>query len=220
MLFISEPTLVRWERGEGGPRENHLQILRRLKEESEVDESFTYFDYDGRQDTVRARDVLKQQLIDAMEGMGARRSGEELSQEESTWRLLFRMGWEIEGTLSAVLACEGSYLPQRPCVDFALILTSEAAPPAQIIDTIREIFIDHRLLCLDSRSGMTVHHRLFDTACNKETILHVVRNFRSCWERIKGCFCTDGTPAAEGQANGKYAAAIEERVRAESCDSS
>ena len=29
-------------------------------------------------------------------------------------------------------------------------------------------------------------HRLFKTGCNPGTVAHIVGNFRSCWEQLKG----------------------------------
>jgi len=72
-LFISEPTLERWERGQGGPREVYLLILKRMREHLGAGHSIACFQYDAGVEAYEA-DVQhdeEEMIVETLRGPGA-----------------------------------------------------------------------------------------------------------------------------------------------------
>lgn len=210
-LGVSEPTLFRWERGQGAPKEHHLRMLDRLREHAEAGRSLTYFQYDAIGDLPSHGDMARQTIIEVIESIGGRLSGQDDSEDKTTSSLSFHTGWEAGPSVRAALVCEGSYRPERPSIDFALHVECESATLRSAVEELEGVCRDHRLcyeplLGRGDESRLRLHHRLFDTACNRETIVHLMGNLRSCWERMKGCLCEEGIPETRGKHGGRETA--------------
>ncbi|MBM4035093.1 MAG: helix-turn-helix domain-containing protein [Planctomycetes bacterium] len=190
-LFISEPTLERWERGQGGPREIHLHVLDRMREHLGAGRPTAYFRYDagpGLPAAERLRDE-ERLVVETLRGMGITPREEQRSQDGLDWLVRFSLGWkEGEGDALA-LVCRGSDRPERPAIDFALEVRDAPLDGDRVGQELLEIFTNHCLLWkLAPRSSgpwaIELRHRLFKTGCNPETIRHVIGNFFSCWHRL------------------------------------
>jgi transcriptional regulator with XRE-family HTH domain len=189
-LFISEPTLERWERGQGGPREIHLQILRRMREHLGTGQSFAYFQYDSAQDTVDPSHDRKRVVIEALRSAGALLRREEDSDDGSAWVLHFGLDWASRESADVPLTCEGSYRPERPFVDLTLHVVLDPGRPVDITTKeLADLFFTHRIVCrrLDrAKRGAVLElgQRIFDTGFNSDTVRHVLRSYQSCWNRL------------------------------------
>jgi len=192
-IFISEPTLERWERGQGGPGELHLQILKRMREHHMVGRSIAYFQYDASSEAgiAQVRHEQKLMVIETIQGLGALTITEEASDSGKNWSVTFGMGWAVGEPEQFLLRCDGSELPERPAIDFTLEVTTKLEHSVHVRARLQDVCLHHRVFGEvtsreDGRSLITLGHRLFATGCNPETIAHVVGNFRSCWQRLKG----------------------------------
>jgi len=192
-LFISLPTLERWERGQGAPREIHLRILREMRERRGSPKGETYFQYDPSS-TAPAAELLgaeKRLVIDTLSSMAAVLLEEHSSEDGMEWDLRFGLGWAEGEPLKATLSCEGSQRAERPSIDFILELTGAIPDPGADGDPLRGICFKHRLSwqCARTRGGRTclfLGQRVFKTGFNVETIRHVFLNYHSCWRRMRG----------------------------------
>jgi len=188
-LFISEPTLERWERGQGGPREIHLQVLRRMREHVSTGQSVTYFHYDSSEEPAEAPPDDRQTITEALKAAGALPYGEDESEDGATWTLRFSPDWPAGSAMRIALTVEGSLRPQRPSIDFALVVESGSFHADKAAEELTEACVAHRMAWepLGGRErprGLVLYQRIFSTACNPETIQHVLRNMRSCWKRV------------------------------------
>ena len=205
-LFISEPTLERWERGHGGPREIHLQVLRRMREYLRAGHSATYFQYDAGADksVVDLLNDEKQQILEALKTMAIVLLDEKNSRDGNEWLLRFGLGWAIDEPIDLVLLCEGSDRPERPIIDFALEITADRNRAAGCLDAFREPCLSHGIaLGLvrrgKDRSTLTLRYRMFTTGCNADTIKHVLGNYQSCWNKIKDVIVAPPLDESRGQ---------------------
>ena len=124
-LFISEPTLERWERGQGGPREIHLRILQKMRDAATAGESVTYFQYDAAQDALDAEFGNRQVICRALKSVGATLSSEEESSDGASWHLQFGLAWAVGEPADISLSCDGSNRAERPSIDFTLHVSCE-----------------------------------------------------------------------------------------------
>lgn len=191
-LFISEPTLERWERGQGGPREIHLHILRGMRERLGSANREPYFQYDPKAaDPVAELPGGEKRLVtETLRGMAAVLLEERHSEGGTDWDLRFGLGWAAGDSLEVSLTCEGSQRPERPAVDFVLEVFGPIPNPTENGSPVRDICFNHglswhRANTRDGRTAFLLRQRLFKTGCNAETIRHVVRNYHSCWQRLR-----------------------------------
>jgi transcriptional regulator with XRE-family HTH domain len=191
-LFISEPTLERWERGQGSPRDVHLQILRRMREHLGAGHSIAYFQYDAS--SVAGAAVIqqkeKQTIVETLRGMGAFLLTEEEVSDGKDWCLSFSPGWDVGEPTQLTLLCEGSERPERPVIDFTVEITAKGEYAQMPSDKLQEICFHHGISwrMTSQRKGrlrIALRQRIFTTACNPETLRHVLGNFYSCWQRMK-----------------------------------
>jgi len=198
-LFISEPTLERWERGQGGPREIHLQILRRMREHLGAGQSIAYFQYDAAEDAVNPSQDRKRIVTEALRSAGALLRKEEDSEDGSAWVLCFGLAWAPRESTELSLTCEGSYRPERPSIDFSLNVICDPKKLGDIAEELTDVCFTHRMACRQLAGGgngavLALGQRVFNTGFNSDTVRHVLRNYRSCWERVRECLRA-GTPA-------------------------
>ena len=191
-LFISEPTLERWERGQGSPRDVHLQILRRMREHLGAGHSIAYFQYDASSVACAAeiQQAEKQTIVETLRGMGAFLLTEEEASDGKDWSLRFSPGWEVGEPIELTLLCEGSRRPERPVIDFTLEMTAKREYTQIRSDKLQETCFRHGIswrIASQSRGGLKIalRQRIFATGCNPETLRHVLGNFYSCWQRMK-----------------------------------
>ena len=191
-LFISEPTLERWERGQGGPGKVHLQILRRMREHLSAGHSLAYFEYDAGAEARAAetRNDERRMIVETLEGLGALVLDEKESRDGADWSVSFGMGWAVSEPSEVSLRCEGSHRPERPAIDFALEIETGSGDVTATSEAVESVCRDHSVFgeVGDNRKGgmtITLRHRLFTTGCNPRTVAHVAGNFRSCWQRLK-----------------------------------
>jgi len=189
-LFISEPTLERWERGQGGPRDIHLQVLRRMREHVRTGQSVAYFQYDSAEEPTKAPPDDRRTITEALKAAGALLCGEDASKDGATWALRFSPDWPTAPAKRILLNVEGALRPQRPSIDFALIAEGCHLAEEDVSTGLRKACLTHRIAWepLGGRKrprGVIFYQRIFNTACNAETVLHVLRNLHSCWERAK-----------------------------------
>lgn len=188
-LFISEPTLERWERGQGGPREPHVQMLRRMREHVKSGQSLAYFRYDSGAEPADGPPDDRQTISGTLKALGALPCGERGSRDGRTWTLLFSPDWPAREAARVSLAVMSSFLPQRPTIDFMLSVECDLSPLDGIHRNINTICADHGMAWQptgrwENPSGLALYHRIFNTACDSETVQHVYGNLRSCWGRI------------------------------------
>jgi transcriptional regulator with XRE-family HTH domain len=192
-LFISDPTLERWERGQGGPREVHLQILRCMREHLSAGHSIAYFHYDAGIEE-RAKEVrheTKEMIVETLRGIGALVIAEGESDDDQDWSVTFGLGWAVGSPTDVTLRCEGSERHERPCIDFTLEVTARCDDFSGLSDQVKRIALNHRVWTNaaerdDASAIVSMCYRLFKSGCNSETIAHVAGNFRSCWQLLKG----------------------------------
>jgi transcriptional regulator with XRE-family HTH domain len=197
-LFISEPTLERWERGQGGPREVHLHILGRMREHLTAGNAIAYFRYDASELAHEPEREEKQVVVEALKAAGALLCEEKDSKDRSAWTLRFGLPWASGKRPGPSLLCEGSYRLERPFIDFTLKVACDSADMDDVAG-IEDICFAHaagwkRLGGDGRRCELVLRLRLFNTACNAETIQHILGDLRSCWERVRECLRV-GTPA-------------------------
>lgn len=191
-LFISEPTLERWERGQGGPREVHLHILRRMREHLTAGNAIAYFRYDASELAHEPEREEKDIVVEAVKAAGALLCEEEDSKDRSAWTLQFSWPWTSGKGAGPSLLCEGSHRPERPFIDFTLKVACDSAGMDDVAKVAEDICFDHaagwkRLKGDGQRCELALRLRLFDTACNAETVQHILGDLRSCWERVREC---------------------------------
>jgi transcriptional regulator with XRE-family HTH domain len=192
LLFISEPTLERWERGKGGPREIHLNILRGMRERLGSANREPYFQYDPKAADSSAELLGDERrlVLETLRGMAAVLLAERRSEDGTEWDLRFGLGWAAGDSLEVSLACEGSLRPERPAVDFVLEVSGAIQNPTEDGKPVGDICFNHGLSChcataQDGRTSLLLRQRLFRSGCNAETIRHIVRNYHSCWLRLR-----------------------------------
>lgn len=191
MLYISEPTLERWERGRGGPREVHLAILNRLREHLDAGKPLAYFEYDAAVPSTAAQSLLdaKSAVLRTLKELGAVL----LEEDDATgddWALRFGVGWEAEPSLDLTLLCSGSRRPERPVVDFTLQVVDRRVKGGLSWEVIETACFNHGVAWMPEgprggRHKVALRQRGFRTSCTPETIRHAVGNLRSCWARIR-----------------------------------
>lgn len=190
-LFVSEPTLERWERGQGGPRDVHLHILRRMRELRGFRSPGAYYQYDAVEDAANV--VLPQEekrlIVKTLMDMAAVLQEQRETKDRKDWFLRFGLGWGEE-SVDVAISCGGSEQPMRPAVDFTLEVTTNWGDQDGLGDALPEICYDHGVswkLPRKSRSRSTLGLRLrsFKPGCTEEKVRHVIGNFQSCWRRIK-----------------------------------
>jgi transcriptional regulator with XRE-family HTH domain len=206
-LFISDPTLERWERGQGGPREVHLQILRRMREHLSAGHSIAYFHYDAgiEQRAKEVRHETKEMIVETLRGLGALVIAEGESDDNQDWSVTFGLGWAVGSPIDVTLRCDGSERSERPCIDFAFEVTARCDDVPGLSAQVNRIGFNH---CLwagaesrdDGRAVITMRGRLFKPVCNAEAVTHLAGNFRSCWERLKASFSLPGADVVLPQA--------------------
>ena len=198
-VFISEPTLERWERGQGGPREIHLHILRRMRDHLGAGHSISYFQYDADA-TVPISDLPhdeKQTIIETLRGMAAVVLEETEGQNDRDWSVRFGLGWAVGEPIDVALRCEGSERPERPTIDFSLEITAEGQDVDDVFGRLQPICFRHGLswnVESEEHDRLTValRQRIFTTGCNPETIRHVIGNYHSCWQLVKAALVSPG----------------------------
>jgi transcriptional regulator with XRE-family HTH domain len=191
-LFISDPTLERWERGQGGPREVHLQVLRRMREHLSAGHSIAYFHYDAGIE-VRAKEVrheTREMIVETLRGLGALVIAEGESDDNQDWSVTFGLGWAVGSPMDVTLRCDGSERRELPAIGFAFDVTAKCEDISRLSDRVNHIGHDHDVWAGarsadDGRAVISMRDRLFKTGCNPETVAHLAGNFRSCWERLK-----------------------------------
>jgi len=207
-LFISDPTLERWERGQGGPREVHLQILRRMREHLSAGHSIAYFHYDAGIEE-RAKEVrheTMEMIVETLRGLGALVIAEEKSDDDQDWSVTFGLGWAVGSPIDVTLRCDGSERHERPCIDFAFEVTAPDDDIPGLSAKVNRIGFDH---CVwagarsrdDGCAVVSMRDRLFKTGCNPETVAHLAGNFRSCWGRLKGSLISTNGSAVMAQSD-------------------
>ena len=190
-LLISEPTLERWERGQGGPRETHVQILRRMRENAAGSRSMGYFEYDAGAcpPPPGLLDGQKQFIIEALSGEGMVPLKNGAAQEGADWSMRFSPGWATGQPVNLTLVCEGSERKERPFVDFTLRGGSDGGNASAAPDLLEDVCFDHAVSPkMVGGSGeqlvLQLRQRLFTPALNADAIRHVVGNLESCWRRL------------------------------------
>ncbi len=188
-LFISEPTLERWERGQGGPREVHLRILRRMREHLGAGHTLTYFQYDaGNEVPAELLHEERQLIIDTLKSRTVVLLTEEGPDDQGDWFLRFGLGWAAGKSAELSLICEGSDAPTRPTIDFTVNATTKSANTEEVSGILQEACFNHgiswKMTDKGKRMTVEIRQRLFSTGCNPETIKHVLGNFQSCWNRL------------------------------------
>jgi transcriptional regulator with XRE-family HTH domain len=189
-LFISEPTLERWERGQGGPREVHLRILRRMREHLGAGHSLSYFNYDaGAEVPAELLHEERQLIIDTLKSQAVVLLAEQGPDDGGDWSLRFGLGWAAGEPIELSLVCEGSDAPTRPTIDFTLRATAKSANASEAAATLQEACFNHGISCKltdrGRRATVELRQRLFNTGCNPETVKHVLGNYQSCWNRLR-----------------------------------
>ena len=190
-VFISEPTLVRWERGQGGPREVHLLILRRMREHLGAGHSLAYFQYDADADV--PAELLhddRQLIIDTLKSRAVVLLEEHGPDDGGDWLLRFSLGWAAGEPIDLVLLCEGSERPSRPIIDFSLEITADWGDGRHGTEVVARVCRAHRVawgmtVGSKGRCTATIFYRLFSVCCNPEAVKHVLGNYQSCWSRLK-----------------------------------
>jgi len=191
-LFISEPTLERWERGQGGPRDIHLHILRGMRERLSGAQPDAYFQYDAASDPDAAELLpnTKQLVIETLRGVGNVLLEEAHAEDGSDWSLRFSPSWAVGQPIRLALVCDGSDRPARPAIDFTLEVTADRLDLREVADAIQRLCFRHGVSCTpptksSERSTIELRQRVFRTGCNPATLKHVLRNYQSCWPRLE-----------------------------------
>ena len=189
-LFVSEPTLERWERGQGGPREVHLRILRRMREHLGAGHSLTYFNYDaGAEVPAELLHEERQLIIDTLKSQAVVLLAEQGPDGQGDWSLRFGLGWAAGEPIDLSLICEGSDAPTRPVIDFTLKATAGSIDISEVAIMLQEACFNHgvswKTTDKGKRTTIEFRQRLFSTGCNPETVKHVLGNYQSCWTRLK-----------------------------------
>lgn len=188
-LYISEPTLERWEHGKGGPRKIHLHILRRMREELSAGRSLACFRYDSSLEPGEAPPDNRRTITGALGAVGALPCGEDVSEDGATWTLRFSPHWSSEGA-RITLVCKGSFRHQRPPIDFVLEIEDGSLDVEGAAKELSKVCLAHGVAWgplggWKRPRGLVLCQRIFSTACSPETVQHVLGNMRSCWERLR-----------------------------------
>ena len=191
-LFISEPTLERWERGQGSPRGIHVHILRCMQEHLSTGRSLAYFQYDAAARLAAAEQFQEERqiIIDTLGGMAIGLLEEKSSKDGDDWLLRFGLPWAAGEPIDLVLSCEGSQRPSRPILDFSLEITADWGDARHAAELVAGVCRDHRVgwgVTAGSRGRCTatIFYRLFSVCCNPEAVKHLLGNYQSCWNRLK-----------------------------------
>ncbi len=203
-LFISEPTLERWERGQGKPGDVQLLILSRMRAHLGTGQPGADFQYDVGAEAV-AGDMLRenrQLVVETLRGMGIVPLKGRKTKNGQDWWFRFGLGWATGEPIELVLACEGSERPMRPIIDFTLVAAADWKNSRELPDALRKICRDHRIswdVVHNDKGQPTIelYYRVFSTGCNSETVKHVIGNFGSCWRRIRTTL-VDPVPSRSG----------------------
>ena len=197
-LFISEPTLERWERGQGGPREVHLQVLRRMREHLGAGYSLSYFHYDAGAEPLATelQNENKEMIAETLRGLGALALHEEVSDDGNEWLISFGLGWAVGEKIELSLHCEGSERPDRPAIDFTLEIIAPCRDTKMLSAHLQRVCRNHSVFGSlsgrsDARCVVTLRNRLFNTGCNPETIRHILGSFGSCYQRLRSALAPD-----------------------------
>jgi transcriptional regulator with XRE-family HTH domain len=188
-LHISEPTLERWERGQSGPRDIHLHILRQMKEHLDAGHSITYFQYDTIEKPEDSPDDIRHIISGALKAVGILLYREQRDRESETWTLTFTVGWTWGEPIETSLVCEGSFKSERPAIDFTMTIACGKNDFSDAMNELAPICFDHGISWQSftdkRRSGLMLRQRLFNTACNPATVQHLLGNYRSCFNKLK-----------------------------------
>ena len=202
-LSISEPTLERWERGQGAPREIHLSIIQRMREHLGAGHSIDYFQYDSEA-VIPLLDLPhdeKQTIIETLRGMAAVVLEEKDGENQGDWSVRFGLGWAMGGLIEVSLVCNGSERPERPVIDFTLEIAAMVQDRGMLSERLQPICFRHGVSwnvesADEDRLGVALRQRIFTTGCNPETIRHVVGNYHSCWQLVKQIIKSPGIELA------------------------
>ena len=191
-LFVSEPTIERWERGQGGPSRVHLQILKRMREHLGAGHSIAYFQYDAGEEAQKLLlpHAEKQMIVEILQYLGALLMAEKHSKDEKDWLLSFALGWAAGENLQMLMHVEGSERLERPMIDFTFETVVPCGDSEALASHLNHVCRNHSLYGAatpeeNGRVLITLRHRLFTTGCNPETIKHVIGSLQSCWQRLK-----------------------------------
>jgi transcriptional regulator with XRE-family HTH domain len=190
-LFISEPTLERWERGQGDIGKVQLRILRKMREHLGAGHALSYFEYDAdaelpdealHDERQAIIDILKSQMIVLLKAQE--------SDDRGNWTLCFGIGWASARSVNATLFCEGSKNAMRPFIDFTVRVSRAPAGIAESNSTIDNICFNHGVSHTVLSSGkrevtIGLRQRIYNTNCNPETIKHVLGSLKSCWVQLE-----------------------------------
>lgn len=186
-LMISEATLERWERGQGGPRIQHMGVLKRLQAKLHAAHAATYFRYDGAAEELPGEDLNEREvIIRALAPVGYKKLEEQVLSDQS-WKLAFSVPWLSRDEGSALLICTGAERAQWPLVDFTLQFPETNATA---LSTEQATACYNHGLATDMLPGahggnrLCVRLRVFCTVLDDETIMHVHGNLQSWWNRF------------------------------------
>jgi transcriptional regulator with XRE-family HTH domain len=190
-LFISEPTLERWERGQGEIGKVQLRILHKMREHLGAGHALAYFEYDAEADP--PDDVLREErqvIIDILKSQMIVLLTEQEPDDNGSWTLCFGLGETLSRSVNLVLFCEGSDSPTRPSIDFTLHIAAGFAVIEGARAKLDEVCFNHgvawNVIGRDKkRITIGLRQRIYNTNCNPETIKHVMGSLRSCWGRLK-----------------------------------
>ena len=198
-LFISEATLERWERGQGGPGKIHLLILHRMREHLGAGHSLTRFQYDRDVDV--PAELLHDErrlIIDTLKGQSVVLLEERGPDARSDWMLRFELGWAAGDRFDLSLVCEGSDNLLRPAIDFILKATVKSVDTRQAAGTVQEICFSHcvswKMTAKGKCTALNLSQRIFKTGCDSETVRHVMANILACWSRVRKALFREEQP--------------------------
>jgi transcriptional regulator with XRE-family HTH domain len=189
-LFISEPTLERWERGQGGPREPHVHILRRMRDQLARKSQYSFFRYDASEEPAAPSEDLRQGIVEGVRAAGGVLRGRRTSKKGLKWSLRFSLADPSEGSSEVRVTCEGSFDPRRPSIDFTLFVPCDEAPTKEVLRRITSVCFAHGAACgwprrAGRRCVLPLGNRLFNTGCSPEAVRCVLDNLRACWRAVK-----------------------------------
>ncbi len=197
LALQSESTLRQFNRKtaacpvQGGPREPHLHILRRMREHLSAGHSLTYFQYDATKDASLTEPPNENQriIIETLQGMAVVLLDEK-TKNDGNWTLRFGLGWTTARDVDLELSCDGSEQPQRPAIDFTLKITLNENDIRQAIESLPDLCYRHGVSWKLSqktrkRNSIELRQRLFSPGCNPETVKHIFGNYHSYWDQLQ-----------------------------------
>lgn len=188
-LFISKPTLERWERGQGEPRGVHKRILQHMQERTGAGCKGSSYNYDAGE-SLTADDSIRHLIIETLKGLGVVLLEDSRMRGRYKWSLRFRVGRTTMGGMAAPeIVCEGSDHPLWPAVDFTLVLAVDPARVSKLSEAISSVCYRHGVSWMLAargrrRSLLNLRQRLFIAGCNPKTIKNAIGNFQSCRQRL------------------------------------